>query len=205
MRNFTFLFLCGFAVLVTGGDAVRAQDIPAAASPARKQLADLTQDLNYLKKQVAQFKLDIEQFKRENAELKQHTQKVLAQDYVTMAQVNRSIEAVREELLSSNSKQKQEIVNEVSRQIEKLAKQTEGAMSSLTDALESQQKQPPPAKHVFSNNYPKAGVAYTVQPGDTLSGIAQMHKSKVRYIQDANKISDPTKLMVGKNIFIPQD
>ena len=59
-------------------------------------------------------------------------------------------------------------------------------------------------KEVFTDNYPKSGVSYEVQSGDTLSQIAVQFGSKVEYIQNANQINDPARdLRVGDIIFIP--
>ena len=57
----------------------------------------------------------------------------------------------------------------------------------------------------FSDNYPKTGITYTVQSGDSISKIARKHNSKIKWIQDANKIADPSRgLRVGDEIFVPQ-
>ena len=53
-------------------------------------------------------------------------------------------------------------------------------------------------------DYPKSGITYTVQSGDSISKIARKNNSRIKWIQDANKISDPSKLQVGDEIFIPQ-
>ena len=56
----------------------------------------------------------------------------------------------------------------------------------------------------FSDDYPKTGLSYEVQPGDTLSQIALKFGSTVRFIQDANQIKDPARdLRIGDTIFIP--
>jgi LysM repeat protein len=56
----------------------------------------------------------------------------------------------------------------------------------------------------FTEDYPKQGTTYTVEPGDTLASIAQRLGSSVRDIQNANKIADPKTLQVGQVIFVPQ-
>jgi LysM repeat protein len=56
----------------------------------------------------------------------------------------------------------------------------------------------------FSEEYPKTGVSYEVRSGDTLSGIARAQGSKIKWIQNANKIANPARdLQVGQTIFIP--
>jgi LysM repeat protein len=60
-----------------------------------------------------------------------------------------------------------------------------------------------PVNTIFTEDYPKEGVSYTVQRGDTLSSIAQKHGARVADIVNANKITDPTRIQVGQTLFIP--
>ena len=41
---------------------------------------------------------------------------------------------------------------------------------------------------------------YTVQPGDTLSGIAERYGTSYQYLAYINGISDPNKIYVGDTI-----
>lgn len=51
---------------------------------------------------------------------------------------------------------------------------------------------------------PKPGyTVYVVQEGDILGRIANRHKTTVKAIQEANGISDPTKLRAGVPIYVP--
>ena len=56
----------------------------------------------------------------------------------------------------------------------------------------------------FSTDYPKNGFVHKVGKGETVSSIAQKYKSKVSWIIDANQIADPTKVFVGRELFVPQ-
>jgi LysM repeat protein len=56
----------------------------------------------------------------------------------------------------------------------------------------------------FSNDYPKNGFVHKVEKGETVSSIAQKYNSKVSWIIDANQIADPTKVFVGRELFVPQ-
>ncbi len=49
----------------------------------------------------------------------------------------------------------------------------------------------------------KSGYTHVIESGQTLSAIAQHYKVSVRAIMKANKITDPTKLRVGQEIFVP--
>jgi LysM repeat protein len=94
---------------------------------------------------------------------------------------------------------KQAILNEVAEQMDAYVSQ----INSQIAFTESQVKSAD-VKKVFSDSYPKSGVSYEVQSGDTLSQIAAQFGSKVQYIQDANQINDPARdLRVGDIIFIP--
>jgi len=69
------------------------------------------------------------------------------------------------------------------------------------------QQQPAPAPSAPAPTAPSApastGGSYTVQPGDTLSGIAARHGSTVDAIARANGISNPDFIQVGQQLSIP--
>src|SRR5215216_1812459 len=50
---------------------------------------------------------------------------------------------------------------------------------------------------------PPAG-SYTVQPGDTLSGIATALGTSIEALMQANNLPDPDTLMVGQVLVVPQ-
>ncbi len=50
---------------------------------------------------------------------------------------------------------------------------------------------------------PGSATQYVVQPGDTLSGIAQQFGTTTQAIAAANNISDPTLISVGQTLTIP--
>ena len=56
----------------------------------------------------------------------------------------------------------------------------------------------------FGEDYPKEGIRYTVQKGETLAQIAKKNSAKMQDIINANKISDPARIRVGQTLFIPQ-
>ena len=68
----------------------------------------------------------------------------------------------------------------------------------------SKSSNPTPQKPAFSNDYPKNGFVHVVEKGETVSSIAQKYKSKVSWIINANQISDPKKVFVGRELFVPQ-
>lgn len=48
-----------------------------------------------------------------------------------------------------------------------------------------------------------AAASYTVQPGDTLSGIAVAHGTSSRALAEANGITDPDHIVAGRTLTIP--
>lgn len=171
------------------------------------RLADLEQDLMILRNQVGEIRIAMEALQRENAALRQALNNQSSaganQSYVTLQQLDNSIRALRQELQSADSRTKAEVITEVTRQIERLAGQTQQAMTALAGAVQSSPQAPAQVIN-FSDDFPKNGVAYVVKPGDTLSGIARDLNASIRDIQNANKIADPKSLRAGQTLFIPQ-
>ncbi len=53
---------------------------------------------------------------------------------------------------------------------------------------------------------PKDGFSvYTVQPGDTLSAIAQRHEVLQKSIVEANGLADPNRIRAGRQLYIPTE
>ncbi len=170
----------------------------------RVTVANLSQDVSSLSQYLKTVRLEIEELHRENARLRAQVAAATSnQD--TQAQItslSSAIETLRREYRAADEVQKQQIIAEVSRQINALAKETQGAINSVAQAVESQPQVTTPVH--FSSDYPKTGITYTVRSGDTLSKIARDHGSTIKYIQNANKIVNPAKdLKVGETIFIP--
>jgi methionyl-tRNA formyltransferase len=76
--------------------------------------------------------------------------------------------------------------------------------AAALDALAKNQATRPAVQTTFSDDFPKEGINYTVQAGDTLSGIAKKTGAKLSDIRNANKIVDDTRIRVGQTLFIPQ-
>lgn len=171
-----------------------------------RRLADLEQDVLQLKTEMGRMNLALEQLQRENTALRAQVQQDLksgAAQYATMTQVNVQLNALRQELAKAQREQKQEIIDEVSRQIENLAQQTQKALQAQAASIAAAPSAPTPAI-MFTDSFPKTGISYTVQKGDNLSTIARRNNASVNDIINANRIADPTKLMPGQVLFIPQ-
>ncbi|MGJ8652628.1 MAG: LysM peptidoglycan-binding domain-containing protein [Opitutaceae bacterium] len=149
-------------------------------------------------------RLELEDMRRENARLRSLvTASVSNNDTESqITNLSSAIEALRREYRQADEVQKQQIIAEVNRQMSALAKQTEGALKSVANAVEHQPNVSTPVR--FSDDYPQTGITYTVRSGDTLSKIAREHGSTIKHIQNANKIANPAKdLQIGQTIFIP--
>ena len=178
--------------------------IPAVAlaqSDVRVAVAGLKQDLSLLSQEVRTLRLEIEQLSRENSALRAEiTASQADQSFQEkLTAISSGIERVRLDYQAADSKNKVTIIAELNQQMAALTKQVQAAIDSVANA---QPKISIPAK--FSDDYPKTGVPYTVESGDTLSAIARTHGSSIKHIQNANKIVNPSRdLQVGQTIFIP--
>ncbi len=180
---------CAAALLLTAGRLL-AQNDP------RAELAALRQDVVELRQRTGALELSIEQLNRDNSAL----QAKASQSYITLEQLNRAITDLNRSIQSDLGDQKREILAQVAAQLEKMGRQTNAAL----DALAKGQATRPPVQTTFSEDFPKEGVNYTVQSGDTLAVIARKNNAKMQDIINANKISDPSRLRVGQTLFIPQ-
>jgi LysM repeat protein len=176
------------------GPWVRAQ----TAAPG-VEVANLREDVRELSQRVADLDLRLEQLETENSRLRER-EKSSGQVYATAAQLAGAVAELNRTIQSSQSASKEEILQEVAARLEKLARQTNAAL----DALSKNQAVRPTEATGFSDNFPKEGVKYTVQKGETLAQIAKKTGSKVQDIINANKISDPARIFAGQTLFIPE-
>lgn len=162
------------------------------------EFANLREDVRGLTQRVGELSLRVEQLERENAELKQ---RVGAADksYVSIAQLNDAIADLNRNVRTAANSAKNEALQQVSVQMEKLAKQTNAALDSLAKAQATR----PTVQTTFSDSFPKEGISYTVQKGDTIAVIAKKTGAKQQDIINANKLSDPSRITVGQTLFIP--
>lgn len=174
----------------------------------RIEWANLKQDIEVLRQEIGKLRIEGEALRRENANLGrkinelEKNEDLLLENYVSLNTLNERLEQFHGNLQKQTDKRRFEQIDEVSRQIVQLAAQTEEALNLLAQSIDN--KSYFKREFEFSDKYPKQGLAYTVQTGDTLSQIAKKFDATIRDIQNANKISDPTRLMAGETIFIPQ-
>lgn len=186
-----FMWKC----LLTGG--VLAATAFAQNSP-QIEIANLREDVRGLSQRVGELSLRLEQLERENAELRQRTS-AADKSYATVAQLNDVVSDVARNIRTAVAASKAETLQQVSVQLEKLGKQTNAALESVAKAQATR----PAVQTNFADDFPKEGVSYTVQKGDSLAGIAKKTGAKQQDIVNANKISDPSRIVVGQTLFIP--
>ncbi len=202
------------------GSATRSY--PAGSSQA--QIAALREDIRGLSAMVREQNLVIEEIQRRHRASEERMREYEAAlrdlresrnqasgNFATMNQVNRALEELNENVGRASRDQRREIIDQVSRQIDELARETQRAMDTLARNVSSRSSAPAVApepestsRPSFSDDYPSEGVSYTVQSGDTLSAIASRFDSRISDIRNANRIEDPNRLQVGQTLFIPQ-
>ena len=171
--------------------------LPAQPNSPAFELASLREDVRLLSQRMNELSLRVEQLERDNGELRSKS----GQTYVTLAQLNEAITDAQKTMQAALREQKRETLQQVSVQLEKLANETQAAINALAKGAATR---PAVSTPTFTEDYPKEGVSYTVQRGDTLSSIAHKTNAKTQDIINANKITDPTRLQVGQTLFIPQ-
>lgn len=171
----------------------------AQAQNPQVELANLREDVRGLSQRVAQMSLRLEELDRENSELRQRLSAADNKSQVTPAQLNEALAEMRKAIERSSEGASREATQKAATMIERLTVQ----MNSALDQLAKGQAAAKPPAVTFNDNYPKEGVAYVVKQGDSLAVIARKHNVKTADIINANKITDPSKIIVGQTLFIP--
>lgn len=151
-----------------------------AENSLQHQVAGLKQDIMSINHQIGQLQMQVEGLQLEITQLK----KVLQDKEKSNS---------HKDIKMLFQKERQEILEIVSSQINILAQEMNQVLSKKSTHFPKQ------------TNYPKEGVSYTVKKGDTLSKIATENKSTVSYIQTANNIENPKDIKAGQVLFIPQN
>ncbi|MBL4575627.1 MAG: LysM peptidoglycan-binding domain-containing protein [Opitutaceae bacterium] len=173
---------------------------------SRVQVANLREDVRVLDERTRKLSIMVEELTRENQQLRERVVRSeavtnnQAGSFVTLSQMNQAIADIETELRQAD----RETIIRVTKQMESLAKQTQKALDSIAKSASvgSSSRAAKPFK--FTEDYPKNGITYTVQRGDTISSIASKYQSTTKDIQNANRIPDPKQLQVGQVLFIPQ-
>jgi LysM repeat protein len=170
----------------------------AGAAPAQSpglEMANLREDVRALSQRVGELALRVEQLERENLELRGQA-RAGEKSYATLAQLNDAVTELNRQLNAAVGAAKAETLQQVAGQMEKLARQTNAAIESVAKGGGAR-------GGVFAEDYPKEGISYTVQKGDSLAAIAKKTGARQQDIINANKLSDPSRITAGQTLFIP--
>lgn len=191
-----FSFLLPFFLILLPGPVF------SQMTSANVQLANLRSDIDRIDQVIRSLRLEVEALRRENRETREWVRAQLdgVGQGVSSEQLNAILREFESKLQSVNEASRQALVNEVSREIETLAEQTQKAINALAKSVEGQ----PQLEQVivFSDDYPKTGTSYTVKGGDSLAKIARQLGSKVDWIRNANRLSSDI-IYPGQELFIP--
>lgn len=169
---------------------------------AQVELANLREDVRGLSQRVAELSLRVEQLERQNNDLSARAG-TADRAYVTLTQLNQSLSDVNRNIQVAVNVSRSETMQQVAQQMEKLAKQTNAAIEALSKNGGAHPAAGAAGPTNFSDDYPKEGVSYIVQKGDSLALIAKKTGAKSADIINANKISDPSRIVAGQTLFIP--
>lgn len=167
-------------------------------TPLQYDVANMREDVRGLTQRVGELTLRVEALERENNALRSSANSA-SQSYATVAQLNDAVADLNRIVKAAAASTKSDVLQQVSTQMETLARQTNAAIDSLAKGMAQRSA----VQTSFSDDFSKQGTTYTIQRGDTLSSIAQKTGAKLQDIVNANKIADPTKIRVGQTLFIP--
>jgi len=146
-----WLFAAGFAVL------------SSVSGFAQVELANLREDVRGLTQRLGELSLKVEQLERENSDLRSKNQSS-ERSYATVAQLNDAISDLNRVIKSAVANSKNETLQLVATQMEKMGKQTNAALDSLAK----------------SQRYPAGG--HDFLRGGLSQGGRQLHRAERRYL-----------------------
>ena len=172
---------------------------------ANVQVANLKQDLELVAREVAGLRTEVELLRRENAQLKVNIgelSKRKSNDRSSefqnlIIQMDAKIKAI-DSKIAGNEKGVSALQKNFDEKIRELIKQMNLNFDKVTKSNVAA------TNPTFSADYPQNGFVHKVEKGETVSSIAKKYKSKITWIINANQIADPTKVFVGKELFVPQ-
>lgn len=172
--------------------------MPGGTGAAR---ASLSQDVALLKEQLGEMRFEVERLLRENAALETRMKKLEAQGSAAVSDVvfRQEIASLKAEFNRLSKTQREELAKQITQQIKALAEQVEQGGSAPSGSPRSNAQD----LREWNDDYPETGIYYKVQSGDTLSKIASEVGSTVAYITHANRLLNPNRLQVGRELFIP--
>lgn len=175
-------------------------------SLANVQIANMKQDLELIAREVAGLRTEVELLRRENAQLRisleQASKNASARNGNSqgfLLQIESRINKLDSRMLA-NEKNVASLQSGFDAKLRELINQMNQNFAKVSSSGPSASAVPK-----FSTDYPQNGFVHKVEKGETVSSIAQKYKSKIKWIIDANQIADPTKVFIGKELFVPQE
>lgn len=188
------------------GSAALLLAIAAPSLSAQTDVADMREDIRGLTQRLNDLSLRVEQLEHDNAELRAKLSGGAgARDLVTTVQLNGAVAALNDSVRAAVASSRTEILTQVADQMANLAKQTNAALDAMAKASAPApvHAAPAAAEPPAAATYSKEGVNYAVQRGDSIGGIARKTGAKSADIIAANRLADPSKIIVGQVLFIP--
>jgi LysM repeat protein len=191
------------------GSAALLLAIAAPPLSAQSDVADMREDIRGLTQRVNDLSLRIEQLEHDNAELRAKVSGGTgARDLVTTVQLNGAVAALNDSVRAAVASSRTEILTQVADQMANLAKQTNAALDAMARATAPAPVHAAPAaagaaEPPGAGTTSKEGISYAVQRGDSIGGIARKTGAKSADIIAANRLADPSKIIVGQVLFIP--
>ncbi len=181
----------------------------AGAPDANVRLANLTQDLELLSRQVANLSSEVEILRRENVQLRivaQQAGKTQGVSQASLQDFARRMDAQLADLRAEMNRNKagsDALRRHVDESLKRLVEQMNAGFAKMS--IPAASAAPPKETVTFNDDYPQdKGFVHTVEKGETVTSIAKKYKSKISWILNANRISDPRKVFVGRELFVPQ-
>ena len=194
-------FLCGISVFVWLSVASFAQE------NAKILLANIKQDLELVNREVTGLRSEVEMLRRENAQLRiamdqadRSRRKLQGTESPLVLNMQNRLQGL-ELALKQSERARVSTQNELNKKFQQIIEQMNRGFEQVSASANTSNESNVPT---FSSDYPKNGFVHKVEKGETVSSIAQKYKSKVSWIIDANQIADPTKVFVGRELFVPQ-
>jgi len=157
-------------------------------------VANLREDLRGLSQRLDDLSLRVDQLEADSR-ARLEKPKGGAADYATLAQLNEAIAGLNRSLQAAIASAQEETLRQAGLQNQKFARAGTPAEAAVPAAAA-------PAG-AFSTDFPKEGINYTVQKGDTLALIAKKTGAKLSDLINANKLADPSRIRVGQTLFVP--
>jgi len=198
-RFCAFLVLC--LLFLLGLDTVSAEDIPKIL------LANLKQDQELTSRELNTIRSEVEMLRRENAQLRVVVDQVRRSLSQSQGQENSKFTELQNKVLvlelaiKQTEKARSLMQEELNKKFQQIVEQMNSGFEQVTSVKSAQAKASIPS---FSSDYPKNGFVHKVDKGETVSSIAKKYDSQVNWIINANQIADPTKVFVGRELFVPQ-